>query len=124
MLVSPVEGAFTLPLCPGKAMLEDVLSIEEAFGDLRDPRSRTPAHDLTEMLVVAIDGKTVCGSHRGQQRALHLVSAYGSGLGMALGQVRTADKSNEITAIPTLLDAPGFLPAERGLKCLLLFLIP
>ncbi|MFM0285009.1 hypothetical protein P0D75_44085 [Paraburkholderia sediminicola] len=105
-------------------MLEDVLSIEEAFGDLRDPRSRTPAHDLTEMLVVAIDGKTVCGSHRGQQRALHLVSAYGSGLGMALGQVRTADKSNEITAIPTLLDAPGFLPAERGLKCLLLFLIP
>ncbi|ANB75165.1 ISAs1 family transposase [Paraburkholderia phytofirmans] len=34
-------------------MQEDVLSIEEAFGDLRDPRSRTPAHDLTEMLVVA-----------------------------------------------------------------------
>lgn len=35
-------------------MQEDVFSIEEAFGDLRDPRSRTPAHDLTEMLVVAL----------------------------------------------------------------------
>ncbi|MFL9933827.1 ISAs1 family transposase [Paraburkholderia sp. RL18-103-BIB-C] len=35
----------------------------------------------------------------------HLVSAYGSGLGIVLGQVRTADKSNEITAIPELLDA-------------------
>jgi hypothetical protein len=30
------------------------LSIEEAFGDPKDPRSRTPAHDLTEMLVVAL----------------------------------------------------------------------
>jgi predicted transposase YbfD/YdcC len=55
--------------------------------------------------VVAIDGKTVRGSHQGDQRAIHLVSAYGSGLGMMLGQVRTADKSNEITAIPELLDA-------------------
>jgi len=160
-------------------MQEGVPSIEEAFGNLRDPRSRTPAHDLTEMLVVAlcailsgadswveiqtwaeakldwlrrylrlangiashdtfgrvfaaldarqfeacfmrwaahlcptlagevvaIDGKTVRGSHRGEQRAIHLVSAYGSGLGVVLGQQRTADKSNEITAIPELLDA-------------------
>ena len=35
-------------------MRQDVLIIEEAFGDWRDPRSRTPAHDLTEMLVVAL----------------------------------------------------------------------
>ena len=35
-------------------MPHDVLSIEEAFGDLLDSRSRTPAHDLTEMLVVAL----------------------------------------------------------------------
>lgn len=55
--------------------------------------------------VVAIDGKTVRGSHQRGERAIHLVSAYGSGLGAVLGQVRTADKSNEITAIPELLDA-------------------
>lgn len=55
--------------------------------------------------IVAIDGKTVRGSRNADQRAIHLVSAYGAGLGMVLGQVRTADKSNEITAIPELLDA-------------------
>lgn len=55
--------------------------------------------------VAAIDGKTVRGSRQAGQRAIHLVSAYGCGLGLVLGQVRTADKSNEITAIPELLDA-------------------
>jgi predicted transposase YbfD/YdcC len=55
--------------------------------------------------VVAIDGKTVRGSRQADQRAIHLVSAYGAGLGMVLGQVRTSGKSNEITAIPELLDA-------------------
>ncbi|MFL9988934.1 hypothetical protein [Paraburkholderia sediminicola] len=49
---------------------------------------------------MAIDGNTVRRSHQRGQRAIHLVSAYGAGLGVVLGQVRTADKSNEITAIP------------------------
>lgn len=34
--------------------MQEVLSIEDAFGDLRDPRSRASAHDLKEMLVVAL----------------------------------------------------------------------
>lgn len=55
--------------------------------------------------MVAIDGKTVRGSRQAGQHAIHLVSAYGCGLGLVLGQVRTADKSNEVTAIPELLDA-------------------
>ncbi|MCX4159747.1 MULTISPECIES: ISAs1 family transposase [Paraburkholderia] len=70
--------------------------------------------------VVAIDGKTVRGSHQRGQRAIHLVSAYGSGLGMVLGQVRTADKSNEITAIPELLDAlllKGAIVAIDAMGC-------
>ncbi|QVN23422.1 hypothetical protein [Burkholderia pyrrocinia] len=33
-------------------MRDDVPSIEEAFGDLKDPHSRAPAHDLTEMPMV------------------------------------------------------------------------
>lgn len=45
------------------------------------------------------------GSHKSDQHAIHLVSAYGAGLGMVLGQVRTAEKSNEITPIRELLDA-------------------
>jgi len=52
---------------------------------------------------VALDGKTVCGSHDGDERAIHLVSAFSTQLGLVLGQEKIADKSNEITAIPKLL---------------------
>ena len=54
--------------------------------------------------VVAIDGKSLRGSHDSGVNMAHLVSAWNSSAGMALGQVRTASKSNEITAIPALLD--------------------
>jgi predicted transposase YbfD/YdcC len=54
---------------------------------------------------IAIDGKSVRGSHEGGVGMVHLVSAWHSGLGVTLGQVRTATKSNEITAIPELLAA-------------------
>jgi predicted transposase YbfD/YdcC len=56
--------------------------------------------------LVAIDGKTCRGSHD-QARTLgplHVVSAWASEEGIALGQVAADDKSNEITAIPQLLD--------------------
>lgn len=55
--------------------------------------------------VIAIDGKSVRGSGstcRGQ-RALHVVSAYASEMGLVLGQQRCDEKSNEITAIEALL---------------------
>ena len=55
--------------------------------------------------LVAIDGKSVRGSHDGALGPIHLVSAWHSGAGLVLGQVKTAAKSNEITAIPDLLDA-------------------
>jgi predicted transposase YbfD/YdcC len=56
--------------------------------------------------VVAIDGKTVRRSRdrsRGKG-AIHLVSAWASANTMTLGQVKTDEKSNEITAIPRLLE--------------------
>ena len=53
--------------------------------------------------VVAIDGKSVRGARDGKKHPLHIVSAWASEHGMLLGQVRTAEKSNEITAIPQLL---------------------
>jgi len=53
--------------------------------------------------VVAIDGKTSRGS-KGDRAALHMVSAFAAGQRLALGQVRVAEKSNEIVAIPKLLD--------------------
>ncbi|MBF8224040.1 ISAs1 family transposase [Halomonas sp. 328] len=62
-------------------------------------------HDVTEGAVVAIDGKTLRGSYcRGKGKgAIHMVSAFSAANGVVLGQVKTAEKSNEIMAIPELL---------------------
>ena len=60
---------------------------------------------ITSGQLIAIDGKTVRRSHdrsKGKE-AIHLVSAWASENGVALGQVKVDDKSNEITAIPELL---------------------
>ena len=56
--------------------------------------------------MIAIDGKTLRRSHdrSGGLGPLHLVSAWASEHGLALGQVATEEKSNEITAIPELID--------------------
>jgi predicted transposase YbfD/YdcC len=61
--------------------------------------------DVTDH-IIAIDGKTVRGSRSNGKRAIHLVSAYSATANLVLGQVKTADHSNEITAIPELLDSP------------------
>jgi predicted transposase YbfD/YdcC len=55
--------------------------------------------------LIAIDGKTCRHSHDQAQGLgpLHIVSAWASEEGIALGQVATDEKSNEITAIPLLL---------------------
>jgi predicted transposase YbfD/YdcC len=53
--------------------------------------------------IVAIDGKTSRRSGGIDATALHLVSAFAAGAGLVLGQRATAEKSNEITAIPELL---------------------
>jgi predicted transposase YbfD/YdcC len=65
---------------------------------------------------VAIDGKT---SRRSHDRALgkaplHLVSAYATTAGLVLGQEAVAEKSNEITAIPALLDRLGEAGGLKG----------
>ncbi len=53
---------------------------------------------------VAIDGKTIRGSGNGQHKAYHVVSAWVTENQITLGQLETSEKSNEITAIPELLD--------------------
>jgi predicted transposase YbfD/YdcC len=56
--------------------------------------------------VVAIDGKTHRGSYdrASQLKALHTVSAWSSKHRLVLGQIKVSEKSNEITAIPALLE--------------------
>ncbi len=65
--------------------------------------------------LVAIDGKTSRRSHdRSADKApLHLVSAFATTSRLVLGQEAVADKTNEITAIPLLLDR---LATQDGLK--------
>src|SRR5947209_20523074 len=56
--------------------------------------------------VIAIDGKTLRRSHqkKGAKAAIHMVSAFAARQRLVLGQVKVADKSNEIVAIPKLLE--------------------
>lgn len=53
--------------------------------------------------VVAVDGKTSKGSQKKGLAGLHMVSAWGASNKLVLGQEVTHEKSNEITAIPSLL---------------------
>lgn len=54
--------------------------------------------------VIAIDGKTARRTHDKSKRPLHVVSAFSHECGLIMGQLACDEKSNEITAIPKLLD--------------------
>ena len=79
----------------------------------------------TKGQVIAIDGKTNRRTFGGKTKdgftkALHLVSAFATANGVALGQVATDQKSNEITAIPELLkllDIKGCLITTDAMGC-------
>jgi hypothetical protein len=69
---------------------------------------------------LAIDGKTLRGSADGAGRPAHIVSAFSTELDIAFGQERVDQKSNEITAIPNLLEAlyvKGFLVSIDAMGC-------
>ena len=70
-------------------------------------------HEHTRGQVVPIDGKTLRRSFdsAGGQPALHLVSAWAAENRLVLGAIPVDDKSNEITAIPRLLE---ILRVDRG----------
>jgi len=98
----------------GHLKLEHGIPSHDTFGrlfGLIDPEQfeaafRTWVKSLLPALgqeIVAIDGKTSRRSGGVDATALHLVSAFAAGAGLVLGQRATAEKSNEITAIPELL---------------------
>lgn len=61
-------------------------------------------HEALGLSTIAIDGKTLRGSGGDGLKTLHLVSAWATANGLSLGQVAVDEKSNEITAIPKLLE--------------------
>lgn len=78
--------------------------------------------ELTDGEVVAIDGKRLRRSFdkASGKAAIHMVSAWASTNGVVLGQVKVDDKSNEITAIPKLLEVlelKGCLVTTDAMGC-------
>ena len=70
--------------------------------------------------IVSIDGKTVRRSGRKDQRPIHMVSAWANSQQMVLGQLATDEKSNEITAVPELLemlDVAGCIITADAMSC-------
>lgn len=79
-------------------------------------------HEATKGEVIALDGKTLRHSFDAAtgQAALHLVSAWASENGIALGQLKVEGKSNEITALPELLkllDVKGCVVTMDAMGC-------
>jgi predicted transposase YbfD/YdcC len=82
----------------------------------------TALHEITEGQVVAIDGKTLRRSFdaASSKSAIHMVSAWATANHISLGQVVVDAKSNEITAIPKLLemlDISGCLVTIDAMGC-------
>ncbi len=70
----------------------------------------TALHEITGGQVIAIDGKTLRRSFDAAsgKAAIHMVSAWATANHISLGQVVVDAKSNEITAIPKLLEMLEF----------------
>lgn len=80
------------------------------------------AFPMTDSDIVAIDGKTARRSHDrpNGKPSIHMVSAWAARNRLILGQIKTEDKSNEITAIPDLLkvlDIRGCIVTIDAMGC-------
>ncbi|MCL1820217.1 MAG: ISAs1 family transposase [Oscillospiraceae bacterium] len=70
--------------------------------------------------IVSIDGKTLRGSKGIGNKAIHMVSAWANKSRLVLGQVKTDEKSNEVTAIPdliSLLELRGCIVTIDAMGC-------
>lgn len=74
----------------------------------------------TDGEIVSIDGKTLRGSKDSDRNPIHMVSAWANANQMVLGQLATEEKSNEITAVPALLellDVSGCIVTADAMSC-------
>ncbi|EKP8215757.1 ISAs1 family transposase, partial [Shigella sonnei] len=79
-------------------------------------------HSSDDKDVIAIDGKTLRHSYDKSRRrgAIHVISAFSTMYSLVLGQIKTDEKSNEITAIPELLnmlDIKGKIITTDAMGC-------
>lgn len=74
----------------------------------------------TEGEIISIDGKTLRRSGGAEQQPIHMVSAWANEQQMVLGQLAVEEKSNEITAVPQLLDmldVSGCIVTADAMSC-------
>jgi len=90
---------------PSHDHLGDIFATLDAVQFQRCFMAWVAALTATPADVIAIDGKTLRRSYqkKGAKAPIHMVSAFAARQHLVLGQVKVADKSNEIIAIPALL---------------------
>ena len=76
--------------------------IQQLYGKWQDRLNQNEGELLKK--IICIDGKTMRSNKRGDGKASHIVSAWSKESGFCLGQKAVEEKSNEIVAIPELLD--------------------
>ncbi len=89
-------------------------TIQRAMGVIRSEQLQQLQMKWQELLntnegeklkkIICIDGKTMRGNKRGEQKPNHIVSAWSREYGFCLGQKAVKEKSNEIVAIPEVLE--------------------
>ena len=70
--------------------------------------------------VINIDGKTACGSRSTRRKAIHMISAWATEQELVLRQMCVAEKTNEISSVPLLLellDVSGCIVTADAMNC-------
>lgn len=76
--------------------------VQQLYGKWQELLNRDEGQALRKL--ICIDGKTMRSNKRKEGKASHIISAWSREDGFCLGQKAVDEKSNEITAIPELLD--------------------
>ena len=76
--------------------------LQQLYGKWQELLNREEGEQIKK--IICIDGKTLRGNKRKEEKPAHIVSAWCKEDGFCLGQKAVEEKSNEITAIPDLLD--------------------
>ncbi len=97
--------------------------MKEYFETLTNTRQQAKVlHNFSEIVreILCIDGKTMRGSRDGEEKPIHMVSAWASKAKAVFGQLAVDEKSNEITAVPALLellDIKGCIITADAMSC-------
>ncbi len=99
-IITVISGAETW-----EQMVRFANSKEDFLNKFLELPNGIPSKVTINRVFSAIDGKTIRGAKsHGKKSPIHMVSAWACENNLVLGQIKTNEKSNEITAIPNLLD--------------------